>query len=400
MWYAVRRMFFDFDHPIDRLGTDSIKWGKYPKDVIPLWVADTDFVSPPGVLEALHKRVAHGVFGYGADTKALSELLVSRMKSLYGWVVAPEHIVYLPGVVQGFNLACLAFAEDNGRVVVQTPVYPLLLKAPYETGRESAEVGFVQDSNGGYRIDWEAFANAVSERARLFILCNPQNPLGRVFTRDELEKMAEICLKNGTVICSDEIHCDLVYRGHQHIPIASIAPEIAERTITLMAPSKTFNLAGLQCSFALIQNDALRRQFLAASRGLLTHLNLLGCAAALAAYEQGQTWLDECLLYLESNRDSLVTFVRENMPEIRVSAPEGTYLAWLDCTRVSALSKPYAFFLKQARVALSDGRTFGAAGEGHVRVNFGCPKPLLLEALGRMKDALTKAQTHERAPGF
>ncbi len=390
-------MTFDFDRPINRLGTDSIKWGKYPADVLPLWVADTDFASPPAVLEALHGRIEHGVFGYGSDAKSLTELLVARMKRLYGWAVAPEHIVYLPGVVQGFNLACSAFAEPNERVVVQSPVYPLLLKAPYETGRESAEVGFVQEPSGEYRIDWDAFERAVSEPARLFILCNPQNPLGRVFTRGELERMADICLRAGAVICSDEIHCDLVYGGHHHIPVASLSPEVAARTITLMAPSKTFNLAGLQCSFAIIQNDALRRQFLGASHGLLSHLNLIGCTAAIAAYGEGQPWLDELLRYLQSNRDTLVAFVREHLRGVRVTVPEGTYLAWLDCTRVSALEKPYSFFLKHARVALSDGRSFGASGEGHVRVNFGCTRALLLEALERMKQALAESQLHERA---
>lgn len=393
-------MIFDFDRLMIRRGTDSVKWGKYPKDVLPLWVADMDFASPPAVLEALHARVEHGVFGYGSDTSALTELLVARMMTLYGWNIAPEDVVYLPGVVQGFNLACLAFAEDHSRVVVQTPVYPLLLKAPYETGREGVEVGFVQEPNGEYRIDWDAFQSAMSDAARLFILCNPQNPLGRVFTRDELERMAEICLRQGAIICSDEIHCDLVYGGHRHIPIATLSPEVAARTITLMAPSKTFNLAGLQCSFAIIQEAALRRRFLAASRGLFAHLNLLGCTAAVAAYAQGQTWLDEMLAYLQVNRDTLVGFIHENMPDIRVRAPEGTYLAWLDCTRVPALSKPYSFFLKQARVALSDGSAFGAPGEGHVRVNFGCPKSLLLEALGRMKESVARAKALNQVPAL
>jgi len=370
-------MVYDFDRPIDRLGTDSIKWGKYPKDVLPLWVADMDFESPPAAIEALRRRVDHGVFGYGSDTIALTLRHVS-----------PEDILFLPGVVQGFNLACLAFAGEKERVVVQTPVYPLLLQAPYETGRESCEVGFVRDAGGNYAVDWEAFSRAIGDKAKLFILCNPQNPLGRVFTRDELEKMADTCLQNGTIICSDEIHCDLVYDGHRHIPIASLGSEIAKRTITLMAPSKTFNLAGLQCSFAVIEDEALRRQFLAASRGLLAHLNLLGCTAAIAAYAEGQRWLDELLQYLQGNRDTLTNFVREHLPGIRVSVPEGTYLAWLDCTQVPALSSPYSFFLKQARVALSDGRHFGESGDGHVRVNFGCRRELLLEALNRMRVAL------------
>ena len=385
-------MNYDFDRPIDRKGTDSIKWGKYPADVLPLWVADTDFQSPPGVLEALRRRVDHGVFGYGADVQVLTNLLVHRLEQLYAWKVEPKDILFLPGVVQGFNLACLAFARENERVLVQSPVYPLLLKAPYETGREGREVGFVRDTNGKYLVDWEAFDAAVSDDVKLFILCNPQNPLGRVFTQTELERMAEACLRQGAVICSDEIHCDLVYEGHRHIPIASLAPEIAKRTITLMAPSKTFNLAGLQCSFAVIQDETLRRQFISASRGLLSHLNILGCTAAVAAYESGQGWLEELLSYLRLNRDTLVAFVAEHMPGVRVEAPEGTYLAWLDCTAAAELNRPYSFFLKQARVALSNGIAFGAAGEGHVRVNFGCRRALLLEALERMKSAHNQAR--------
>jgi len=384
----------DFDRLIERIGTDSIKWGKYPGDVLPLWVADMDFASPPAVLEALHRRVEHAVFGYGSDAKALSEVLVARMQDAYGWRISPEHIVYLPGVVQGFNLACLAFAGNNERVVVQSPVYPLLINAPHETGRESAEVGFTQDASGNYRVDWQVFGEEMQHSARLFILCNPQNPLGRVFTRHELERMAGVCLQAGTIICSDEIHCDLVYQGYRHIPIAALAPEVAERTVTLMAPSKTFNLAGLQCSFAIIQNEALRRQFLGASRGLLSHLNLLGCTAAIAAYTEGQPWLEALMGYLKENRDTLITFVREHMPHIRVSVPEGTYLAWLDCRAVPGLQKPYSFFLKHARVALSDGKPFGPPGDGHVRINFGCPRAVLLEALGRMKQALDAA--HEQ----
>ena len=382
----------DFDRLINRAQSDSIKWNKYPAEVLPLWVADMDFVSPPAVLQALHERVAHGVFGYGSDTKKLTEIIVARLFRLYGWRVTPEDIVYVPGVVPGFNLACLAYAEAGERVVVQTPVYPPLLKAAFETGRDGVEVGFKQDASGRFGIDWEAFESAMAAEARLFILCNPQNPLGRVFTRPELEKMAAICLRRGTVICSDEIHCDLVFTGHQHVPIASIDPEIAQNTVTLMAPSKTYNLAGLQCSFAVIQNEQLRKRFRAADNGLMAHLNLLGCTAAIAAYSQGQGWLDELLQYLTTNRDTTVEFIHEHIPNINVTAPEGTYLAWLDCTKDPALSRPYQFFLKQAHVALSDGKQFGAPGEGHVRLNFGCPRALLLEALERMRRALDRAR--------
>jgi cystathionine beta-lyase len=378
----------DFARPINRANTDSIKWTKYPPDVIPLWVADMDFTSPAAVLRALSDRVAHGVFGYGSDSQKLTEVITDQLHRSYGWRVAPEEVVYLPGVVPGFNLACLAFVSDTQRVVVQSPVYPLLLHAPFETGRNGAEVGFVRGHDGSYSIDWEQFEATLSKDAGLFILCNPQNPLGRVFRRDELERMADICLRHGVVLCSDEIHCDLVYPGHVHLPIASLGPEIAARTITLMAPSKTYNLAGLQCSFAIVQNEELRRRFLGAARGLLTHVNTLACTAALAAYREGQDWLTEVLQYLVANRDVLLAYARQHLPNVRVTAPEGTYLAWLDCSECPALERPYQFFLERAKVALSDGRHFGGGGERHVRLNFACRRDLLLEALDRMRDAL------------
>jgi cystathionine beta-lyase len=381
----------DFAKPIDRANSDSIKWSKYGPRVIPLWVADMDFASPPSVLSALSERVAHGVFGYGSDSKKLTDVIVERLLRLYGWRVTPEEVVFLPGVVPGFNLACLAFAGEAERVVVQSPVYPLLLHAPFETGRASAEVGFVRDAAGTYRIDWDDFDRKLADGAKLFILCNPQNPLGRVFTRTELERMAAACMRYGATICSDEIHCDLVFPGHVHTPIACLAPEVAKCTVTLMAPSKTYNLAGLQCSFAIIQNEATRRSFLGAARGLLSHLNTLGCTAALAAYRDGGGWLADVLKYLAVNRDLLAAYVQQHWPQLRVTIPEGTYLAWLDCSNDPRLARPYRFFLERAQVALSDGAHFGVSGQRHVRLNFACRTELLLEALDRMRDALQAA---------
>jgi cysteine-S-conjugate beta-lyase len=378
----------DFARPVDRIHSDSIKWNKYAPDVLPLWVADMDFISPPCVLQALAERVAHGVFGYGTDSERLTEVVVARLHHLYGWRVSPPDVVYLPGVVPGFNLACLAFAGEGQRVVVQTPVYSPLLHAPFQTGRDNAEVGFIRDAQGSYTIDWDDFERTIADDARLFISCNPHNPLGRVFTRGELERMADICMRSGVLMCSDEIHCDLLYPGQTHVPLASLDPEIAQSTVTLLAPSKTYNLAGLQCSFAVIQNETMRKQFVSAARGLLAHLNTLGCTAALAAYGEGQTWLDDVLHYLAVNRDTLLAYVRKYMPQLRVTQPEGTYLAWIDCSEDERLEQPYHFFLKEAKVALSDGLQFGATGQQHVRLNFGCRRELLLEALDRMRASL------------
>jgi cystathionine beta-lyase len=238
-------------------------------------------------------------------------------------------------------------------------------------------------------VDWESFEKAIHPRTRFFLLCNPHNPVGRAFRRDELTRMAEICLRHDLAICADEVHCDLVFAGHRHTPIASLAPEIADRTITLTAPSKSFNLPGLKCAHAIIPNAALREKFVAARADLVQTVNVLGYTAALAAYRDGRPWLDGLLRYLASNRDLVVESVRKHLPGVAVAPPEATYLAWLDCREAGLPNDdPYTFFLDKARVALSDGAAFGAGGEGFVRLNFACPRATLGEALGRMREAL------------
>jgi cysteine-S-conjugate beta-lyase len=380
-------MIYNFDLLPDRRPTESVKWNMYDPDVLPMWVADMDFVSPEPVIRALRERVEHGVFGYPQDMFELNQVIVERMQRLYGWQVAPEDVVLLPGVVTGFNIACQAFAAGEG-VLVQTPVYPPFLSAPGNASSLLQESELVRDAQGAYSIDWDSFNAAITPQTRLFILCNPHNPVGRVFSRSELERMAQICLKQHVLICSDEIHCDLVYRGSQHIPIASLDPEIARHTITLIAPSKTYNIAGIESSIAIIQEPALRKQFLAGRRGLVGWVNLFGQIAALAAYRDGQEWLDQLLRYLENNRDYLVDFVHRELPSISMSKPEGTYLAWLDCRNAGLDHNPQQFFLEKARVAMNNGAAFGRSGEGFVRLNFGCPRSMLVEALDRIKNSL------------
>ena len=292
----------------------------------------------------------------------------------------------MPGVIRGFNLAGHTVAKEGGAILFQTPAYPPILAAPHNAGMQRQEVALTP-GGGAYYVDWDTFEAAFTGQTRLFILCNPHNPVGRVFRQDELSRMAEICLRHDVTICSDEIHCDLVYSGHQHLPVASISPEIAQNTITLMAPSKTFNIAGLDCSFAVIQNKKLRKRYQQAHHGLISGVNVMGWVAALAAYQDGQEWLGQALAYLEANRDYLYEFVREEIPDVGLFKPEGTYLAWLDC-RGLGLDNPYKFFLEQARVALNEGDMFGAGGKGYVRLNFGCPRATLVEALERMRDAL------------
>ena len=382
-------MNYDFDTIIDRRSTDSSKWSKFDQDVIPMWVADMDFISPQPVIEALQERVAHGVFGY--LDPALSEfrqVFVERLAALYRWEVQPEDLVINPGVITGFNMACQAVGKPGSGILLQTPAYHPFLRAPENANRFRQDVELLQNDDGHYSIDWETLEEAITRQTSLFISCNPHNPVGRVFRENELERMAEMCLRRGLVICSDEIHCDLVYPGQRHIPIASLAPEIAAQTITLMAPSKTFNLAGLKFSVAIIQNADLRRKFQRVGSDLVGGINLLGPIAALAAYRDGGDWLEQLLVYLGANRDYLYDFVTNELPGVSMVSPEGTYLAWLDCREAGIEGNPCEFFLEKARVGFNDGAIFGVGGQGFVRLNFGCPRGILTEALERMQQAL------------
>ncbi len=382
-------MPYDFDRVIDRRSTESNKWHKFPPDVLPLWVADMDFPSPEPVIRALRERVEHGFFGYGAEQPEFHEVTCDRLLKRYGWKVQPEALVLLPGVIAGFNMAARAIAGPGDGILMQLPVYPPILRLPDNVKMSRDGADLVRGPDGRYTIDLDAVERAITARTRMFLLCNPHNPVGRVFTREELSRLAAICLRRGLVICADEIHGELVYPGHQHVPIASLDPEIEARTITLMAPSKTFNLAGLRCAVAVIPNQALREKFAASRLDMVQTPNILGYTAMLAAYRDGQPWLDELLRYLESNRDFLVKHVRANFPGVEVGVPEATYLAWLDCRGAGIPNNdPFTFFLERAKVSFNDGATFGRGGQGFVRLNFGCPRSLLMDGLERMETAL------------
>ena len=381
-------MTYDFDTLIDRRPTESIKWHAFDPDVLPMFVADMDFRSPEPVIHALTKRVEHGVFGYGTEPAGLRQIIVDRMQREYGWQIEPRSIVFMPGVVTAFNLACHAFAQPGEGVLIQTPVYQPFLYAAHSSNAVRQEMELTLNSDGRYTIDFDAFEAAITANTRLFILCNPHNPVGRVFQRDELEKMAEICIRHNVIICSDEIHGDLIYSGQKHTPIASLSSEISKRTVTLMAPSKTFNIAGLDCSFAIIEDESVRKTFEAARAGIVPGVNLLGFAAAKAAYTEGQPWLSELLAYLEANRDYLSDFLKNELPGIKMWKPEGTYLAWLDCCSLGIPGNQAEFFVKSARVGMNEGASYGKGGEGFVRLNFGCPRSMLQESLERMKKAV------------
>jgi cysteine-S-conjugate beta-lyase len=284
-------MHYNFDTLFDRRATECYKWNYYPDDVLPLPVADMDFISPQPVIDALQHRVSHGIFGYpewgnpkSSTLICLYEVIAERMQRLYGWEVKPEELVFFPGVVAGLNLACSALSGSDIGVLIQPPVYPPFLHLADNAGAFLQEAQLALRPDGSYEIDWNAFEAAFTPQTKIFVLCNPHNPVGRVFRKDELERMASLCLEHGVTILSDEIHCDLLFSGQNHIPIASLNPEIAQNAITLMAPSKTFNLAGLFCSFAVIQNPELRQRFRKVQESRSAAVNVLGLVAAEAAF--------------------------------------------------------------------------------------------------------------------
>jgi cystathionine beta-lyase len=385
-------MNYDFDQIIDRRGSDSVKWDLYG-DALPLWVADMDFCAPEPVLRALHERIDHGVFGYGLEPPELRPLVVERLSRLYSWEVSPEALIFWPGIVSAFNLAARAVTRPGDGLLVQTPVYFPFLRVPDNHNLVMNEMELTLRPDGQYEVDFDLFEATITGRTRVFLLCSPHNPVGRVFRRDELERMAEICLRHKVVICSDEIHCDLIFPGHPHLPIAALDAEIAAQTITLMAPSKTYNIAGIHASVVIIEDEDLRKRFEAARADLVPHLDVLGYTAILAAYRDGAKWLEQALRYLEGNRDYLFDYVAAGkLPGLRMAKPEGTYLAWLDCREAGLPDNAHKFFLEEAGVALNDGATFGAGGEGFVRLNFACPRATLVEALERMQEALLRRQ--------
>lgn len=369
-----------FDAPIDRRNSDSIKWGKYAgRDILPLWVADMDFAAPPAVLDAVHRRIEHGVFGYGGPWPSLTESVLAHLADEYDWRIEPEWLVWLPGLVSGLNVACRAI---DGEVLTATPIYPPFLSAPHFSGRKLNRFALGCTDNR-WRWDMAALQQATSAATKLFLLCHPHNPVGRCWTREELLALADHAAANDLVICSDEIHCGLILDADKrHIPFASLSPEIAQRTITLMAPSKTFNIPGLGCAFAVIANPALRRRFEQAMHGIVPHVNVLGLAACEAAFRDSGDWHRELLAYLAGNRDRLSAVIA-GLPGVRMAPVEATYLAWLD-VRDLKLDKPAAHFEAHG-IGLSDGADFGAPG--WLRLNFGCPTATLDEALRRFVEA-------------
>lgn len=382
-------MEFDFDTVYERRGTSSTKWSRFPDDVLPMPVADMDFHSPEPVKRALRERVEEDFYGYGRLFEEFHEVFRARLQRRYGWDVVTEAILPISGVISGFNIALRGLTSPGESMVVQLPAYGPILNSYKHHGLVRHDAYLLQGEDGRYEIDWESFEAAFDDTTRAFVLCNPHNPVGRVFTPEELRRMAEITIAHGAYIISDEIHCDLTLGGSVHTPIASLSPEIAARTVTLMAPSKTFNLAGLKSAVAIITNEEIRERFEAGKGGVAGSINVLGYVAMHTAYRDCDDWLAALTKYLTANRDYLASFIAERMPAIRMYPPEGTYLAWLDCNALNLPGNdPFNWFLENAKVGFGEGLNFGEPGRGFVRMNFGTPRALLTDGLERMERAL------------
>ena len=373
----------DFDAVVDRTGTASLKWSLYGEDVLPLWVADMDFVVPPAVAEAVEDFAEHGVYGYSRVPPSLTEAVVSYLDRHYGWRVDPEALVFTPGVVPALNIACRAYSAPGDAVMTVTPVYPPFLEAPLFQDRVLQTVPATL-VDGRWCLPLEEMEAAVTPRTRVFLFCHPHNPLGRAWESDEVDAVVDFCARHDIVLCSDEIHCDLMLDERPHLPAALAGGADRASVITLMAPSKTFNVPGLNLGFAVIPDRNLRRAFKQASRGLFPLPGCFAVVAAEAAYRHSDAWLESLLSYLRGNRDIVQDWVATRLPSVRTTHVEATYLSWFD-VRGLEVADPAAA-CQAAGVGLSDGRAFG--GPGFLRLNFGCPRSLLEEALRRVTVAL------------
>lgn len=392
-------MKYDFDRIIERHNTGSAKWDALKdvfgtEDVLPMWVADMDFPIAGPITQALRKRTEHEVYGYTQPTPSVIEAVVDRMQRKYDWKIKPEWIVFTPGVVPALYAAVKAFTHPGDGVILQGPVYHPFWSAITANDCRIAN-NELKLTAGRYEIDFDDLAAKTnSPRVKLMLLCHPHNPVGRVWGREELRRIGEIVLKNNAVMVSDEIHCELLFRGFKHIPFAAISAEFEQNCLVCMAPSKTFNLAGLGASTIIIPNKKLRDRFCAAKTGFMPGPNIFGLVALEAAYRHGDEWLEQLLEYLEGNLEFLVRYFAERIPAIKVIKPEGTYLVWLDCRKLGMdTERLKSFMIEKARVGLEDGTIFGAGGAGFERMNIACPRTTLKEALKRIEMAVDSYQS-------
>jgi cystathionine beta-lyase len=386
---------YEFNAVIDRRNTNCLKWdfaverGR-PSDVLPLWVADMDFPAPPAVQEALHRAVSHGIFGY-SDTKEDYFQAVSQwFEGHFGWKTQPEWLVKTPGVVYALAMAVQAFTQPGQSVLIQPPVYYPFFSVIQDNDRHLVESPLVYE-NGHYSIDFDDFERkVVEEQVKLFLLCSPHNPVGRVWTVEELRKIGSICQKHGVIVVSDEIHCDFALPGHPHTIFPVAVPELAEQTVVCTAPSKSFNLAGLQTSNIWIPNPQLRAAFCKQiDRSGYSQLNGLGLVACQAAYESGGEWLTQCKAYLRANLDFVREYLAQNLPEMKLVEPEGTYFAWLDCSQLGLTQEALDdLVVNKAKLWLDAGHIFGGGANQFQRMVLACPRSILEQALSQLERAV------------
>lgn len=365
------------------------KWSHYPADVLPAWVADMDFEIAAPIRAAVEQRVARSDCGYpvAANATGLLEVFCDRVGHRFDWHIEPGQVELFSDVVQGIYFGLLSLANEGDGVVIQTPIYPPFIGSTQTTGRRPV-LAPLQLSEHGFEIDFDALRDSIDTGTKLLLLCNPHNPSGRCFSRSELEQLAEFALRFDLSIISDEIHADLVFSPHHHIPIASLSPEVAARTVTLMSASKAFNIAGICLAFAVFGGDRVRNAYATLPSHLRGGVSALSLAAVEAAFSAGQTWLDEVLAYLQQNRDYLAKYAEQHWPGVRHVAPQATYLAWFDFNALELPGGPYRYFLDAAKVALGDGARFGEPGRGCARINFATSQPILEQITARMSQAL------------
>ena len=381
-------MDFDFDQRIDRRSFWSTKWTRYPPDVLPFWVADMDFRAPESIIDALRERVEHGIYGYTNTPNTVVQACLDWLNREFSWEIDPEWLVWLPGVVPAFNMACRLAGSPGTEVMIPVPVYHPFLAAPRHAQREAVFVD-LKENERGWCMDFDAMEAAVTARTRMCLVCNPQNPTGRVYTAQELTQLGEFAARHDLLICSDEIHCDIILDATKsHTPIATLDRDLAKRTITLMAPTKTFNIPGVGCAFAIIEDTELRDRFRTARAGLVSGIGPLQFTACDAAFREQGAWLPALLDYLRGNRDLLERAVA-GIAGISMRHVEATFLGWID-TRELELDGPGAFF-EQHGLGFSNGADFGKPG--FVRFNFACPRSLLREGLERLEAAVSKARS-------
>jgi cysteine-S-conjugate beta-lyase len=388
---------YNFGELIDRTESDSVKWSINEKlfgrkDVLSMWVADMDFRVPEPVIQALVQRAQEGIFGYPTRSDSYYQAIIDWLKRRHGWETQRSWQITTPGVVPGLNLAVLAYTQPGEKIVIQPPVYHPFARVIQNNGRQVVENDLIYE-NGQYRMDYEKLDQQLSDaRVRMLILCSPHNPVGRVWTREELTRLGEICQRHGTLVISDEIHSDLVFSWAKHTPYASISPEFAQNSVSLFAPSKTFNLAGLSTSVAIIPNPQLNARFCQVVENIgIGGNNIFGLIGLEVAYRSGEEWLEQLLDYLEGNLNYLETYVRECIPSLKVRKPEGTYLVWLDCRELGlSRAELKKFMIEQAGLGLDEGAVFGKPGEGFMRLNAACPRATLAKALDQLAKAVNE----------